>query len=241
MSSGSFVSSASSSPCGIEKGLWLKVDLPVSSSPRTSGSRRSSRSGKRPSRSGRARRRRGCAPGRRASAASASLPAAKNTAVVGAEAAARRGAAPCRRSPWFLAIGPPEFAALAGDIAEAGGPRRAPSRSCRRRTCGSSRRCPAPGWRAPRRPSRRSSWRTGRSRSREVLGDVGDDERVAQVRLVGAVFQHRLAIGDAREFGAGSRPRCRSARTSSNTPASTGSIAANTSSCVTKLISKSSW
>jgi hypothetical protein len=29
----------------------------------------------------------------------------------------------------------------------------------------------------------------------EVIGDVGDQDGIAQVRLVGAVFQHRLAIG----------------------------------------------
>jgi hypothetical protein len=31
--------------------------------------------------------------------------------------------------------------------------------------------------------------------SREVIGDVGDQDGIAQVRLVGAVVQHRLAIG----------------------------------------------
>jgi hypothetical protein len=32
-----------------------------------------------------------------------------------------------------------------------------------------------------------------------MVGDVGDEERVAQVRLVVAVFQHRFLVGDARE------------------------------------------
>ena len=33
----------------------------------------------------------------------------------------------------------------------------------------------------------------------EGVGDVGDDQRVAQIRLVDAVFQHRLGEGDPRE------------------------------------------
>ena len=38
-----------------------------------------------------------------------------------------------------------------------------------------------------------------------VFGDVGDADRVAQVGLVGAEFQHRLVVGDAREGRLGHR------------------------------------
>ena len=41
--------------------------------------------------------------------------------------------------------------------------------------------------------------------AREFRRHVGDDERIAQVRLVRAIFQHRLGIGDQREF-LGHRP-----------------------------------
>ena len=111
---------------------------------RTSGSRRSSRSGTRPSRSGRAARRRGCAPRRRAWRPRASLPAAKKMPSSGprpicvGELVHAFGAV-------VLGDRAAPFAALAGGVAEARqSPRRAPSRSSRRRICGSCRRCPAP-------------------------------------------------------------------------------------------------
>src|SRR3546814_16405551 len=39
----------------------------------------------------------------------------------------------------------------------------------------------------------------------EHLGHVREDDRVAQVRLVGAVFQHRRTIGDRKSVGSGKR------------------------------------
>jgi hypothetical protein len=35
--------------------------------------------------------------------------------------------------------------------------------------------------------------------ARKFRANIGDDKRIAQIRLVGAVFQHRLAIGNARK------------------------------------------
>jgi hypothetical protein len=72
----------------------------------------------------------------------------------------------------------------------------------------------------------------------EMLGDHLHLDRVAQVGLVGAVPEHRLAVGDLRPVAGvdGAPPP-----NSSNTPAITGSIVAKTSSWVTKLISMSSW
>src|SRR5262249_28375778 len=40
----------------------------------------------------------------------------------------------------------------------------------------------------------------GEARVVELLGYVGDRERVAQIRLVGAVFDHRLRVRDQRKF-----------------------------------------
>ena len=49
--------------------------------------------------------------------------------------------------------------------------------------------------------------RTGRSPSPRNARHVGDQDRVAQVGLVGAVFQHRFLVGDARKFaGRGDGP-----------------------------------
>jgi hypothetical protein len=71
--------------------------------------------------------------------------------------------------------------------------------------------------------------------------DVGDDQqRVAQVGLVGAVFEHRLLVGMRGNSPAGVTALA-VGEFLEHAGDSTGSIAANTSSCVTKLISKSSW
>ena len=86
---------------------------------RTSGSRRSSRSGTRPARSGRAARRRGCAPRRRAWPPRASLPAAKKMPSSGP-----RPIASAERVHALLAVvlgdRAAPLAALAGGVAEAG-------------------------------------------------------------------------------------------------------------------------
>ena len=70
-----------------------------------------------------------------------------------------------------------------------------------------------------------------------MLGHLLHDDGVAQVRLVGAIFAHGLGIGNARPFFVTGLP----SPNSSKMPVMTGSIAAKTSSWVTKLISTSSW
>jgi hypothetical protein len=71
----------------------------------------------------------------------------------------------------------------------------------------------------------------------EVLGHGLHLDRVAQVRLVGAVLADRLVIGNAAELWVTGLPSANA----SNTPRMTGSIVSQTSSWVTKLISRSSW
>ncbi|CAM5200269.1 hypothetical protein BTHI11S_06035 [Bosea thiooxidans] len=70
-----------------------------------------------------------------------------------------------------------------------------------------------------------------------MLGNVLHLDRVAQVRLVGAVLRHRLGMGMRGQLRVTVLP----SPNSSNTPVITGSIVAKTSSCSTKLISTSSW
>ena len=72
----------------------------------------------------------------------------------------------------------------------------------------------------------------------EDLGHVDGANRIAQVRLVAAVGGHRLVDTECAETAA--RVTFQS-ENSENSPDSTGSIAANTSSCSTNDISRSSW
>ena len=74
----------------------------------------------------------------------------------------------------------------------------------------------------------------------EMRGDVADLQRVAQIGLVAAVFQHRFGIGDAREL-AGRRHALAVREFLEHRPRGPARSSWNTSSCVTKLISKSSW
>src|SRR5690606_3624188 len=106
ISSGSLVSSASSSPCGMLKGLWLKSILPVSSSASNMGKSTIQHMAKRfvsISSSCSATRVRA----RPASFAStASLPAAKKSPSSGPRPSSAASAS-ILSVPWFLAIGPP--------------------------------------------------------------------------------------------------------------------------------------
>ena len=70
-----------------------------------------------------------------------------------------------------------------------------------------------------------------------MLRNILHLDRVAQVRLVGAVFAHRVIVGDAREL---LRHRLAVGEGLEHA-AQTGSMVENTSSCSTKLISRSSW
>ena len=117
----------------------------------------------------------------------------------------------CASAARYLAIGPlPAALALAfeDDIAEA---RRAlalrPVVQLVEEAARLRRRRPAPGSRARRRRLRSTCLKTLNVDvvALEDLGHVGDHDRVAQVRLVGAVFQHRFVIGDARERRLGHR------------------------------------
>ena len=234
MVSGSCVSSASSPPCGIENGLWLKSIFFGRPRPtRTSGSRRSSRTEARPRRSGPAPGRPRCAP--------APANFADRVGLAGDEehrvAVARRRSAPsslARRSPrsgtWRS--GPSAAPPSSDDVAQARRPRPAPSEFSLSKKL--ARLAAALGARIARTtpPAATCSANALKSEPAKTLGDVDDPQRVAQVGLVGAVLQHRLAdtgcAGTATVTVRGSR-RCAN---SSNTPASTGSMAANTSSCV---------
>ena len=200
MVSGSCVFSASSPPCGMLNGLWLKSICPVSSFSSYIGKSVIQQKRNAPfSHQAEFRRRAACAPRRRISPPSSALPAAKNTASPGVQAAGgadRLGAVrlqvardrPLRRRPRRRRCSRGRRR-----------PRPAPSRSACRRSCAAAPPRPAPGSRAPRRPRRRCA-RTGRSPSRRSARVTSaDPQRIAQVRLVGAVFQHRRVVGDARE------------------------------------------
>ena len=241
MSSGSLVFSASSSPCGIENGLcekstWFvllvqlehrEVDDPAEVEPvlvdqaevgpdlgaRQAGELVEGRSDRR-------RRRRPRRP------ASGPAGAHDRLGPLGAEVLGDR-AAPAAPRPRARRCSPGPA-----------GPRPAPSCSCGRRRRASRR--PAPGWPRPRSSaSLQDAGEQAEAAAAEVLGHVLHLDRVAQVRLVGAVLGDRLAVGDARERDRAS-PACRR-RTPRTRRACTGSMAANTSSWVTKLISTSSW
>ena len=69
--------------------------------------------------------------------------------------------------------------------------------------------------------------------------EIGDDKRVSKVGFIGPVLQHRVRLGESAEKARGSWYA--SGANSANRPVNRASIAAKTSSCVTKLISRSSW
>ncbi len=110
-------------------------------------------------------------------------------------------------------------------------PRPAPSRSACRRSCAAATRRPAPGSRAPRRPSAAMRANSPKPEPAKCCVTSADPQRVAQVRLVGAVIQHRRVVRDAPERQR-HRPRGprRIPRTRRRSPARS---CANTSSCVT--------
>ena len=121
------------------------------------------------------------------------------------------------------------------------GPRPWPSCPSGRRRRGSRRRgrgwprCGPWGW-------RQDAGEHAEAAAAEVRRDVLHLDRVAQVGLVGAVLGDGGAVGDAREGARGHRAILPlTLANSSNTPRMTGSMALNTSSWVTKLISRSSW
>ena len=231
-SSGSCVSSASSPPCGIENGLWREGDLLRSPRPtRTSGSRRSSRSGRRPrsirpsssptwSRTGPA------SFGRRVR-----LVADEEHGVAGADARQRLEPRQRARRRGTWRSGPSAVAVV--ERRPSPGPAR--PRSARTPTIWSKK---LRGWPAA---SGAGIARTTRALldgagedlevgAAEDLGDVGDLERVAQVRLVGAVVaaspRGRGCAGTA------AASPCQSRRTPRTRRASPARSRANTSSCV---------
>ena len=89
-------------------------------------------------------------------------------------------------------------------------PRRAlrhgPSRSACRTSCAAVRRRPVREWRGPCRPFRPAGENL-EVRTSQTPRDIGNDDRVAQIGLVVAVFQHRIRIGNARERCRCHRPR----------------------------------
>ena len=160
--SGSCVSSASSPPCGIENGLWLKsiflavlvalehreVDDPAELEARP---RRSAPAPGRP----------WCAPGRRTSGGLRRLVGDEEHRV----AVAQRRSAPSACQPLAasrnLAIGPLPAAALERRCSRGpAGPRPAPRRSACRRSCAAGPPPWAPASPAPRRPTRRCRAKT---------------------------------------------------------------------------------
>ena len=199
MSSGSLFSSASSSPCGIEKGLceksiffWSSLNSNIGKS--TIQQKRNASFSIRSS----------CSP-TRVRAAPASLAASRflaggeENAVVGAKAELASASAVHVLGPVVLGDRPAPFAGLAGRIAEAGEALAARPlvhvveefaallRGTWRRDRAHD---PAPSTILANRPKPEP----------EVLADVGDQQRVAKVGLVGAVFEQRFLVGDAREF-----------------------------------------
>ena len=79
------------------------------------------------------------------------------------------------------------------DVAEARArPARAPSRSACRRSCAGVSAAPGAGMARTTPPAATDLGEHAEAGAAEDLGDIGDDQRVAQVGLVGAVFQHRL-------------------------------------------------
>ena len=243
MVSGSCVFSASSPPCGIENGLWLKSIL--LRSPRCSSNigksviqqKRKAPVSIRPSSSAEL----ACAPRRRTSARRLALPATKNTASPASSPQACADRLGARPAPGCLAIGP--FGAVR-----------------RRRRCSRGRRRPR---------SRAQSFSlskklrgcVGGARRRDRAHDAARRRRCVANRPKPEPRKSSRHVGDHAAGCAGPACRCRSAASprrrgcagtaaasprgrsanSSNTPCSTGSIVANTSSCVTKHISKSSW
>ena len=165
MSSGSLVSSASIPPCGIEKGLWLKSIFFWSSLYSNIGKStiQQKRNASFSIRSRLSATRVRAAPA--SLAASASLAGGEEDAVVGTEAQLRRRSCPCPRCRGSWRSARPIRRPCGSHSRARRSPRRAPSRSSRRRTCGSSRRCPARGRREPPCPCRPAR-RTGRSPTR---------------------------------------------------------------------------
>ncbi len=132
---------------------------------------------------------------------------------VAAFSPACRAIAACASAGRNLAIGPlPTSAPPSSRRSRSRGParpRRAPSRSACRR---SERGCVARARRRDRAHHAAASMTSLKALKRHVsprerVGDVGDDDGVAQVRLVGAVLQHR--VGDRGCVGKRASPACR--------------------------------
>ena len=198
MVSGSCVFSASSPPCGMLNGLWLKSTCPVSSFSSNIGksviqqNRNAPVSPRLSSSASRVR----TAPANLA--AVSTLPATKNTASpaarpqVGADRLGAVGFQVARDRPLRAVRLVDDVAQPAGAL----GPRPVVQlvEEAARLRRGTRRRDRA------HHPARGGDAREQtEARAGEVLRHIADPQRIAQVRLVGAVFQHRRVVRDAAE------------------------------------------
>ena len=166
MVSGSCVFSASSPPCGMLNGLWLKSICPVSSFSSNIGKSVIQQKRNAPgSRSGRVPRRAGCAPCRRISPPSSCLPADEEHRIAGLQAAGRDGSPRRAPLPGCARSAPSARPRRRRCSPARRRPRPSPTRSACRRSCAAATPRPAPGSRAPRRRTPRCA-RTAQSPSR---------------------------------------------------------------------------